>query len=159
MLFRSKMFKYAIVRRPSHSLIDGISQTPEIGWPRCIITSSAWDGMRPRLRCDSGWSRPSGPCGFRLSKAGKNNLICMNVKGDVVTIISNSEEGDVREELTVEKEGDDIEIGFNAQYIIDVLKNIEDKEIRMLFNEPVKPCLIEPLEGRDYEYLVLPVRI
>lgn len=94
-----------------------------------------------------------------LSKAGKNNLICMNVKGDVVTITSNSEEGDVREELTVEKEGDDIEIGFNAQYIIDVLKNIEDKEIRMLFNEPVKPCLIEPLEGRDYEYLVLPVRI
>ena len=50
-----------------------------------------------------------------LSKAGKNNLICMNVKGDVVTITSNSEEGDVREELTVEKEGDDIEIGFNAQ--------------------------------------------
>ena len=27
------MFKYAIVRRPSHSLIDGISQTPEMGKP------------------------------------------------------------------------------------------------------------------------------
>ena len=27
------MFKYAIVRRPSRSLIDGISQTPEMGKP------------------------------------------------------------------------------------------------------------------------------
>lgn len=94
-----------------------------------------------------------------LSKAGKNNLICMDIKGDIVTISSNSEEGNVREELIVEKEGDDIEIGFNAQYIIDVLKSIDDKEIRMLLNEPIKPCLIEPLEGREYEYLILPVRI
>lgn len=94
-----------------------------------------------------------------LSKAGKNNLIRMNISGSLVTITSNSEEGNVKEDIIVTKNGDDITIGFNAQYVIDVLKNIDDEEIRMLLNTPVTPCLIEPLEGNEFEYLILPVRI
>ena len=31
--------------------------------------------------------------------------------------------------------------------------------IKMEFNTAVKPCLIKPLEGNSYEYLILPVRI
>lgn len=94
-----------------------------------------------------------------LSKAGKNNLIRMNITENLVTITSNSEEGNVKEDIIVKKEGEDLVIGFNAQYIIDVLKNIDDEDIKMLLNTPITPCLIEPLEGNEYEYLVLPVRI
>ena len=94
-----------------------------------------------------------------LSKAGKNNLIRMNISENVVTITSNSEEGNVKEDIIVTKKGENLIIGFNAQYVIDVLKNIDDDEVKMLLNTPITPCLIEPLEGNEYKYLVLPVRI
>jgi DNA polymerase-3 subunit beta len=94
-----------------------------------------------------------------LSKTGKNNLIKMNFTDTMMTITSNSEEGNVKEEIIVNKEGDDLVIGFNAQYVIDVLKSIDDEEIKMLFNTGITPCLIQPVEGNEFEYLVLPVRI
>ena len=94
-----------------------------------------------------------------MSKAGKNNLIRMNIKDSSVTITSNSDEGNVREEINVEKEGDDLTIGFNAQYMIDILKAIDDEKIVMKMNTPITPCLIHPTEGNQFEYLILPVRI
>lgn len=94
-----------------------------------------------------------------LSKEGKNNLIKLSIKDTIVTITSKSEEGAVREEVIVTKDGDDLEIGFNAKYVLDVLKSIDDEEIYMMFNTSITPCLVEPTEGNRFEYLILPVRI
>ena len=76
-----------------------------------------------------------------------------------MTITSRSEEGNVKEEILTEKEGEDLVIGFNAQYVLDILKAIDDEEIKLFFNTGITPCLIEPIEGDKFEYLVLPVRI
>ncbi len=35
----------------------------------------------------------------------------------------------------MDKTGDDIEIGFNSKFVIDVLKAIDDEEIRMIFRQ------------------------
>lgn len=94
-----------------------------------------------------------------LSREGKNNLIKMSIKDNMLTITSRSEEGDVREEIGIEKEGNDIEIGFNSKYMIDVLKEIEDEKICLYMNTSVTPCVVRPTEGSAYEYLILPVRI
>ena len=94
-----------------------------------------------------------------LSKEGKNNLIKLSIKDTIVTITSKSEEGNVREDVIVTKEGEDLDIGFNAKYVLDVLKSIEDEEIYMYFNTSITPCLVEPVEGNAFEYLILPVRI
>ena len=94
-----------------------------------------------------------------LSREGKNNLIKMTVKENMMTITSRSEEGDVKEEIGIEKEGNDLEIGFNSKYMIDVLKEIEDEKICLYMNTSVTPCVVRPTEGTAYEYLILPVRI
>lgn len=94
-----------------------------------------------------------------LSKEGKNNLIKLSIKDTIVTITSKSEEGNVREEVIATKEGEDLDIGFNAKYVLDVLKSIEDEEIYMYFNTSITPCLVEPICGNNFEYLILPVRI
>jgi DNA polymerase-3 subunit beta len=94
-----------------------------------------------------------------LAKVGKNNLIRFDIKDHNIEITSKSEEGNVKEEVIVSKEGNDIVIGFNSKYMIDALKVIDDEEISLLFNTAVSPCLIKPLSGNKYEYLVLPVRI
>jgi DNA polymerase-3 subunit beta len=76
-----------------------------------------------------------------------------------MTITSKSEEGNVKEEIIMEKTGDDLEIGFNSKYVIDVLKAVDDEQILMEFNTSTTPCLVKPLTGNRYEYLILPVRI
>ena len=94
-----------------------------------------------------------------LAKEGKNNLIKLSIFRDKIIITSRSEEGNVKEEVFMEKEGNDLDIGFNSKYLLDVLKVINDDYVNMEFNTSVSPCLIKPVEGRKYEYLVLPVRI
>ncbi|HML35854.1 MAG TPA: DNA polymerase III subunit beta [Bacillota bacterium] len=94
-----------------------------------------------------------------LAKEGKNNLIKLSIFRDKIIITSRSEEGNVKEEVFVEKDGVDLDIGFNSKYILDVLKAVSDENVAMEFNTSVSPCLIKPVEGREYEYLVLPVRI
>ena len=94
-----------------------------------------------------------------LAKVGKNNLIKLDIKDNNIEITSKSEEGNVKEDVIISKEGSDLVIGFNSKYLIDALKVIDDEEINILFNSSVSPCLIKPLSGNEYEYLVLPVRI
>jgi DNA polymerase-3 subunit beta len=94
-----------------------------------------------------------------LSREGKNNLIRFSINEDLLTITSRSEEGNVKEEIPIHKNGNDIEIGFNSKYILDVLKVLGDEEIVMEMVSSVKPCVIKPVSGTSFEYLVLPVRI
>lgn len=94
-----------------------------------------------------------------LAKEGKNNLIKMIIKNNLMTITSRSEEGNVKEEIIMEKTGEDLEIGFNSKFVMDVLKVIDDDEILMCFKTGTSPCVVRPVNGSDYEYLILPVRI
>lgn len=94
-----------------------------------------------------------------LAKVGKNNLVKLEIKDNIMEITSKSEEGNVKEEVIISKEGKDLLIGFNSKYLIDSIKVIEDDEFTMLFNTPISPCLIKPITGNEYEHLILPVRI
>ena len=94
-----------------------------------------------------------------LAKEGKNNLIKMSVNADVVEITSRSEEGNVKESVRSEIEGEPLIIGFNSKYVSDVLKAVGDEEIVLEMSTPTSPCLIKPADGDAYTYLVLPVRI
>lgn len=94
-----------------------------------------------------------------LAKVGKNNLIKLDIRENNMEITSKSEEGNVKEDVIVSKEGNDIVIGFNSKYLIDMLKVIDDDQIIMLFNTGISPCLVEPMSGDQFEYLILPVRI
>ena len=94
-----------------------------------------------------------------LAKEGKNNLIKMSIKDGKIIITSRSEEGNVKEEIVIDKEGDNLEIGFNSKFVIDSLKAIDDDDIVLYFKSGISPCVIRPVSGNEYEYLVLPVRI
>ena len=50
-----------------------------------------------------------------LAKEGKNNLIKMSIDEDLLKITSRSEEGNVKEEVFIEKAGDNLDIGYNSK--------------------------------------------
>ena len=94
-----------------------------------------------------------------IAKEGKNNLIRMNASENALKITSTSELGDVQEDLEAHLEGEPIDIAFNSRYINDVIKNIDEECCTLCMNTNVSPCVIAPLDGDSYLYLVLPVRV
>ena len=94
-----------------------------------------------------------------MAKDGKNNLIRMKASQNNLRITSMSELGDVLEERDANLEGEDIEIAFNARYISDVIRNVDEECCTLCMNTNVSPCVISPMEGDAYLYLVLPVRV
>ena len=79
------------------------------------------------------------------------------LKGKMIITKNSPELGEVREELDVDYKGDELTIGFNPTFLIDVLKNIEDKSILFSFIDPEKPAVIK---NRDnYTYIVLPMQV
>ena len=56
-------------------------------------------------------------------------------------------------------EGDDLTIGFNSRYLLDSLRACREDEVIIELNTPNSPCLIKPLEGDKYLYMILPVRL
>lgn len=94
-----------------------------------------------------------------MAREGKNNLIRMKFEDGSIIITANSESGDAYEEMDAEIEGEELSIAFNVKYISDVMKALSDEEIYLCFNSSVSPCLIKPVEGDAFLYLVLPVRV
>ena len=94
-----------------------------------------------------------------MAREGKNNLIKFNVEGDKLYITSNSEVGDVLEEMDVSNKGSDIVIAFNVKYLSEIIRVINGDEILVKFGNAVSPAVISPADGDDFTYLVLPVRI
>lgn len=78
-------------------------------------------------------------------------------KNRVVISKSAPDVGEVREELEAEYGGDDLSIGFNPNYLIDVLKNIDEDRVQFGLTDPEKPGMIKAKE--DYTYIVLPMQL
>ncbi|MEG1844751.1 MAG: DNA polymerase III subunit beta [Clostridia bacterium] len=94
-----------------------------------------------------------------IAREGKNNLLKMDIEEGRMVITSNSESGDAYDVIDVEMEGAPMSIAFNVLYVSDILRALPEGEAYMRFNTPVSPCVVCPVEGDAYLYLMLPVRI
>ncbi|MGI6691989.1 MAG: DNA polymerase III subunit beta [Christensenellales bacterium] len=93
-----------------------------------------------------------------MAREGKNNLLKLQFTDETLTISAYAERGAAVERLPIDFEGSPLDISFNARYLLDVIRNIDTEDISMRFNTNVSPCVICPVEGNQYTYLVLPVR-
>ncbi len=69
---------------------------------------------------------------------------------------------EANERLSCEHDGEDIEIGFNARFLMEMLNNLDSKEITLQLSEPNRAGLIVPKEKNDNEdilMLVMPVML
>lgn len=88
-----------------------------------------------------------------------NNLIKMAIDSGKLVITSKSDRGNSEDIIDIENNGKDLTIAFNTKYFIEALKAINDKEVKIEMTSAVGPAEIKPLEGDDYSYLILPVRL
>lgn len=94
-----------------------------------------------------------------MSKTGKNNLVKLDVKDDCILIDANSELGVVNETIPASIEGRETIVCFNGKYLLDFLNVTDDEFIAMNIKVNTAPCVFTQVEGNDYLFLVLPMKI
>jgi DNA polymerase-3 subunit beta len=70
--------------------------------------------------------------------------------------------GEAQDELPVRYDGDPLDIGFNATYLLEILKYIPTEEVRLTFKAPERAATLEPEGWSDpakYLCLVMPLRL
>jgi len=80
-------------------------------------------------------------------------------QGGLVIQAHNPEQEEAEEEMEVSYEGEDIEIGFNVNYLLDALGAIESEEMSMSVIDGNSSCLLREPGNNEAKYVVMPMRL
>jgi len=85
-------------------------------------------------------------------------------QGRVMLNVLTPDLGEGQDELELQYDGDEMEIGFNANYLLEVLRYMPTEEVRIAFKAPERAATVEPQvpegeEPLDYLCLVMPLRL
>jgi DNA polymerase III subunit beta len=82
-------------------------------------------------------------------------------KGELKLSASSTETGESEDSLEIDYNGDMIQIGFNAQYLLDFLKATGGGDVKLEFKDSQSAGQMRPAEGEEYKYryIVMPMRI
>ena len=80
-------------------------------------------------------------------------------EGSLKLVSSNAEQEEANEEVAVKYSGDALDIGFNVNYLLDVLNNVGGAEIECAFGDSASSALISYGSEKDFKYVVMPMRI
>ena len=94
-----------------------------------------------------------------VSRDNRKTPVKLEMRPNQLILTAKSDMGSAYEEVPDETEGDEMQIAFNPRYLIEALRAIEDEKVAIRFTGSLSPCIIAPLEGDAYQYLILPLRI
>lgn len=94
-------------------------------------------------------SSSSAPMRFDLNNATQTIQIFVN----------SSDVGSVQETISCELVGDDVEIAFNSAYVTDGLSAIRGEKVHFDVQSSMKPGIFRTVDGDEYLYLIMPVRL
>jgi DNA polymerase-3 subunit beta len=80
-------------------------------------------------------------------------------EGSLRIACSNNEQEDAQEELDIDYSGEPLDIGFNVQYLQDVLSNLANETVQCSFGDPTSSMLITIPGDENFRYVVMPMRI
>ncbi len=80
-------------------------------------------------------------------------------KGMIQALAHNPDQEEAEEDIEVEYEGQEMEIGFNVVYLLDALDAIRSEKVQLEFSSPDKSCLIHAIGGDMSKYVIMPMRL
>ena len=91
----------------------------------------------------------------------RSKSITLNIKKENLEITSNDfSRGDAREKLGLEQyKGNQVKIGFNIRYLLDVLNSFDEDSVNLEFKDETSPGVIKPELDKDYTCVVMPMRL
>ncbi len=90
----------------------------------------------------------------------RTKAIKFNLNSKLLEISAeNPDQGSAKENLNVHYTGDEIEIGFNSRYLLDIAKQISGANIKFLLSDKLSPTLIFDEDDKEALYLLMPMHI
>lgn len=81
-------------------------------------------------------------------------------KGDSLMISCSTTLGKINDRIDIKYNGEPIEIGFNVKFLLDAFKATDCDTVKMILtSKPVSPIIIVPMEGKEFMFLLLPMRL
>lgn len=94
----------------------------------------------------------------RAALITKDGALKLRVDHQVLTITANAPEvGQVYEEIPLSLQGEPLEIGFNARYLVEGLKAVDEPEFVFDFSGSRNPARLRPNSSAGFVYVVLPL--
>lgn len=96
--------------------------------------------------------------------AGSKSFVKLSVTDGRCEISSVSSKGKVKDEIPIEKEGADIDIGFSCKYLIDALKACKSEKVKISLASPLISMVMEPDDAEKeasekLTMLILPIKL
>lgn len=79
--------------------------------------------------------------------------------GILHTMAHNPEQEEAEEELEVRYQGEELEVGFNATYLLEALAAVNKEEVKVWLSDPNSSCLIHGLDDEESKYVIMPMRL
>ena len=147
--------KYIMVDTGDTKIISRVLEGEFLNYKQIIATEFTTEAVINKEQLTNALERAS-----LLSKVGQNNLVKFDIKENTLVLTSNSEIGNIKENINISSTGKDIFIAFNARYFMEAFRTTTDEFVKVKFNSPSNPCVVVPANGaEEYLYLILPVRI
>ena len=90
----------------------------------------------------------------------KSRAIKINIDKQILTIIANNpDQGSATENISAEYGGENLEIGFNSKYVLDVTRQIKGKNLMFKLSDPVSPTLVFDEEDEQALFVLMPMRV
>lgn len=72
---------------------------------------------------------------------------------------TNPDLGAIVEELPAQYQGEAIDIGFNARYMLDCLPSIDSNELEFSFKDKSSPGILQGVNSKNHTYVIMPMRV
>ncbi|PJG83928.1 DNA polymerase III subunit beta [Caviibacterium pharyngocola] len=90
----------------------------------------------------------------------KVRTVRLQLADNQLTVTATNPEQEIAEEIIdVSYSGDEMEVGFNVSYILDVLNALKCNQVRIRLTDASSSCLIEDVEDASAEYVIMPMRL
>ena len=90
----------------------------------------------------------------------KTRAIKINLnKDNMVISATNPDKGSASENVETKYDAEDVEIGFNSRYVLDVARQIKGDEVVIKVSDSVSPTLVYDKEDKDVLFVLMPMRV
>ena len=117
------------------------------------------DDRATRVRVETRFLEKSFEMMSVMAKEDIYNMIKIEITPDALLLTSKNDYGEISDSVPVLTEGDCMSIGFNVRYFLEAIRTIDDDYIFLDFKSKLDQCVIRPVEGDDYIYMIFPVNM
>ena len=90
----------------------------------------------------------------------KSRAVLLHIQNGQLTLVANNQEQEEAiETLLAETQGEELKIGINASYLLDVLNHVEEGLLRLSFSSTESSILVESHKDEHYLYIIMPMKI